>query len=158
MNKETTGTGYTTSREKLGRPKPREISSQPARRPERTDRAQAMVANAYACQGTGMKWLNHSPVHGVPMLTAKEWTTAVHFAMDVDQPDFKEFARRRTVCGCCSKKPSDAASWTAHALNGKMARHGVRPSGLHPRIASVVNTNALESGVASSLGGDSTQC
>ena len=48
MNKETTGTGYTTSREKLGRPKPREISSQPARRPERTDRAQAMVANAYA--------------------------------------------------------------------------------------------------------------
>ena len=49
-------------------------------------------------------------------------------------------------------------TWTAHALNVKAARHGMSPSGLHHRIAAVVNKIALECGVDSTLGGDRTRC
>ena len=46
----------------------------------------------------------------------------------------------------------------AHALNVKTGRHGLSPSGLHHRIAVVVNKIALECGVNSTLGGDRTRC
>ena len=40
----------------------------------------------------------------------------------------------------------------------RTVRHGLSPSGLHHRIAAVVNKIALECGVNSTLGGDRTRC
>jgi hypothetical protein len=106
-----------------------------------------------------MEWLNHSPNYGVPMRTAEEWATAVHFALSVDRPEFAALARRNAKCACCADKThSDAAAWAAHALNVKAGRHGMSPSGLHHRIAEVVNKIALECGVDSTLGGDRIRC
>jgi hypothetical protein len=106
-----------------------------------------------------MEWLNHSPCYGVPMLTAEEWTAAAHFSLSVDRPEFVALARRKAKCACCVEKThSDAAAWTAHALNLRTGRHGLSPSGLHHRIAAVVNKIARECGVNSTLGGDRTRC
>ena len=130
-----------------------------ARAHAHAERAKAIVANAVACRGDGMQWLNHSPCYGVPMLTAEEWTTAVHFSLSVDRPEFTALARRKAKCACCvDKTHGDAAAWMAHALNVKTGRHGLSPSGLHHRIAMVVNKIALECGVNSTLGGDRTRC
>ena len=119
----------------------------------------AVVANALACRGDGMEWLNHTPCYGVPMLTAEEWITAVHFSLSVDRPEFEALASRNAKCACCTDKThSDAAAWTAHALNSKASRRGMSPSGLHHRIAAVVNKIALECGVDSTLGGNRTLC
>lgn len=89
-----------------------------ARASAHADRADAIIANAVACRGDGMEWLNHSPCYGVPRLTAEEWTTAVHFSLSVDRPEFAALARREARCACCvGKTHGDASAWTAHALN-----------------------------------------
>ena len=106
-----------------------------------------------------MEWLNHSPCYGVLMLTAEEWTTAVHFSLSGDRPVFAALARRKAKCACCvDKTHGDAAAWTAHALSVKTGRHGMSPSGLHHRIAAVVHKIALECEVDSTFGGDRTRC
>ena len=49
-----------------------------------------------------MEWLDHSPSYGVSILTAEEWTTAVHFSLSVDRHEFAEVARRNAKCACCT--------------------------------------------------------
>jgi len=154
---ERAATSERASRERAAAESARRADAERARARQHAERAKAIIANALACRDGGMEWLNHMPCYGVPMLTAEEWTTAVHFSLGVDRPEFAALAGCKCAC-CPDKTHADAAAWTAHALNAKAGRHGMSPSGLHHRIAAVVNKIALECGVDSTLGGDRTRC
>ena len=63
------------------------------------------------------------------------------------------------MCACCvDKAHSNAVAWTARAPNVRTGSYGLSPSGLHHRIAVVVNKIVLECGVNSTLRGDRTRC